>query len=119
MDLRSAMASLPAAQRAALELAYYQGFSHSQIAAHLGEPLGTIKTRIRQAMLALRQALEPILSTRKRSANFGEPHSLLAVNLARNRALPSARRVTPDVNPWWEAPRWPPAFAEPSSVLHG
>ena len=60
--VRSAMAGLAPAQRAALELAYYEGLSHSQIAARLGEPLGTVKTRIRQAMLLLRRALEPVLS---------------------------------------------------------
>jgi RNA polymerase sigma-70 factor, ECF subfamily len=61
--VRQAMASLSAAQRAALELAYYEGLSHSQIAARLGEPLGTVKTRIRQAMHVLRKALAPVLST--------------------------------------------------------
>lgn len=61
--LRQAMAALSAPQRTALELAYYEGLSHSQIAARLGEPLGTVKTRIRQAMIALRKTLEPALST--------------------------------------------------------
>lgn len=61
--VRQAMASLSAAQRTALELAYYEGLSHSQIAARLGEPLGTVKTRIRQAMLVLRQTLAPVLSS--------------------------------------------------------
>jgi len=60
--VREAMAKLTPAQRTALELAFYEGLSHSQIAARLGEPLGTIKTRIRQAMLVLRQALTPVLS---------------------------------------------------------
>ena len=59
--VRRAMAQLAPAQRAALELAYYEGLSHSQIAARLGEPLGTIKTRIRQAMMLLRLALGPLL----------------------------------------------------------
>jgi len=61
--VRQAMALLPPAQRAALELAYYEGLSHSQIAARLGEPLGTIKTRIRQAMQVMRRTLAPVLST--------------------------------------------------------
>jgi RNA polymerase sigma-70 factor, ECF subfamily len=61
--VRQAMASLSPAQRAALELAYYEGLSHSQIAARLGEPLGTVKTRIRQAMQGLRAALAPVLTT--------------------------------------------------------
>lgn len=61
--VRDAMATLSATQRAALELAYYEGLSHSEIAARLGEPLGTVKTRIRQAMLVLRKILAPVLST--------------------------------------------------------
>ena len=61
--VRDAMATLSAAQRAALELAYYDGLSHSEIAARLGEPLGTVKTRIRQAMLVLRKTLAPVLTT--------------------------------------------------------
>jgi RNA polymerase sigma-70 factor, ECF subfamily len=60
--VRRAMASLAPAQRAALELAYFEGLSHSQIAAKLGEPLGTVKTRIRQAMQAMRRVLAPVLS---------------------------------------------------------
>ena len=60
--VRAAMAGLPPNQRAPLELAFYEGLSHSQIAARLGEPLGTVKTRIRQAMGVLRQTLAPMLS---------------------------------------------------------
>lgn len=61
--VRQAMAALSADQRAALALAYYEGLSHSQIAERLQEPLGTVKTRIRQAMIALRRTLGPPLST--------------------------------------------------------
>jgi len=46
----SALAALPAEQRACLELAYYEGLSHSQIAARTGLPLGTVKTRIKLAV---------------------------------------------------------------------
>lgn len=60
--VRTAMESLTPSQRAALELAYYEGLSHSQIADRLGEPLGTVKTRIRQAMITLRRNLQPLLS---------------------------------------------------------
>jgi len=60
--VREALAALTPAQRAALELAYYEGLSHSQIAARLGEPLGTVKTRIRQAMTTMRRSLAPVLA---------------------------------------------------------
>lgn len=55
--IRSAIAQLPLEQREALSLAYFQGYSHTEIAAILNEPLGTIKTRIRLAMQKLRQLL--------------------------------------------------------------
>ncbi len=53
----AALGNLPARQRTALELAFFDGLSHSEIAARLDEPLGTIKTRIRSAMLHLKAAL--------------------------------------------------------------
>ena len=53
--VRSALEAMPVPQRAALEMAYFEGLSHSEIAAKTGEPLGTIKTRIRSGLLALRR----------------------------------------------------------------
>ena len=54
-SLHFAVQTLPAEQKQVIELAYYQGFSQSEIAAELGWPLGTVKTRMRAAMQALRQ----------------------------------------------------------------
>jgi len=56
--VRGVLGTMPAAQRSALELAYFEGLTHSEIAAKTGEPLGTIKTRIRTGLLALRQAFQ-------------------------------------------------------------
>jgi RNA polymerase sigma-70 factor (ECF subfamily) len=57
--VRAALAQIPENQRQVLELAYYRGLSHSEIASKLGQPLGTVKTRIRLGMQSLRQLLEP------------------------------------------------------------
>jgi len=54
--VRGALGSMPAAQRSALEMAYFEGLTHTEIAAKTGEPLGTIKTRIRAGLQALRKA---------------------------------------------------------------
>lgn len=56
--VRQAISALPADQRIALSLAFFQGYSHSEIAEILNEPLGTVKTRIRLAMQKLRQLLQ-------------------------------------------------------------
>jgi RNA polymerase sigma-70 factor (ECF subfamily) len=56
--VRGALSSMPAAQRSALEMAYFEGLSHSEIAAKTGEPLGTIKTRIRSGLLSLRKVFQ-------------------------------------------------------------
>ena len=56
--VREAVSSLPPEQKAALTLAYFQGLTHQEIATQLGEPLGTIKTRIRAAMQKLRALLQ-------------------------------------------------------------
>jgi RNA polymerase sigma-70 factor (ECF subfamily) len=56
-NVSAALAKLPAEQRQALELAYFEGMTQSEIAARTGAPLGTVKTRVRTAMQALRQTL--------------------------------------------------------------
>jgi len=56
--VRELLGTMPAAQRAALELAYFEGLTHNEIAAKTGEPLGTIKTRIRAGLTALRKAFQ-------------------------------------------------------------
>ena len=55
--VRTAVTALPPAQQEALSLAYFQGYSHSEIAQTLNQPLGTVKGRIRAAMQKLRTLL--------------------------------------------------------------
>jgi len=57
--IREGLGTLPAEQRTALELAYFEGLSQSEIAERLAAPLGTIKTRIRTALTTLRRSLRP------------------------------------------------------------
>jgi RNA polymerase sigma-70 factor, ECF subfamily len=57
--VREAMASLPEEQRKLIELAYFSGLSHNEIARDLGLPLGTVKSRIRLGMSHMRESLGP------------------------------------------------------------
>jgi RNA polymerase sigma-70 factor (ECF subfamily) len=56
--VRGVLGTMPASQRSALEMAYFEGMTHTEIAAKTGEPLGTIKTRIRTGLIALRKAFQ-------------------------------------------------------------
>ena len=58
-----ALDQLPIQQRQAIELAYLHGFTHAEISSRLGEPVGTVKTRIRDGMKKLRATLSPSSET--------------------------------------------------------
>ena len=52
------MKGLASVQRQSLALAFYQGLSHAEVAEHLGQPLGTVKSWVRRGLMALRECLE-------------------------------------------------------------
>ena len=56
--VRSALGNLPREQRESLELAFFRGMTHAEIAEEKGEPLGTVKTRIRTALISLRRTFQ-------------------------------------------------------------
>lgn len=57
-DVARALEALPADQRSLIEEAYFHGLTHSELAARFSVPLGTVKTRVRMGLLALRQYLQ-------------------------------------------------------------
>jgi len=85
VQVRSVLHVLPPAQRDALDLAFFQGLSHSEIARQTGTPLGTIKTRLRSALATLRLALEEsrersrraVYVTARRSDGLWSPRGML------------------------------------------
>lgn len=56
--VRKAITDLPEAQRSACEMAYFEGLTHTEIAKRTGEPLGTVKTRLRAALGSLKKVFE-------------------------------------------------------------
>jgi RNA polymerase sigma-70 factor, ECF subfamily len=59
--LTDALAGLPAEQRRLIEAAFFEGYTHSELAQRFGLPLGTVKTRIRAGMIAMRQQMEHVV----------------------------------------------------------
>src|SRR6185437_1903122 len=55
--VKASLEKLPKEQRTAVELAFFEGLTHSEIAARTGDPLGTVKTRLRSALETLRRTL--------------------------------------------------------------
>ena len=60
--VKGALESLPKEQRAVVELAYFEGMTHSEIAERTGDPLGTVKTRLRSAIETLKRNLQSTMS---------------------------------------------------------
>jgi RNA polymerase sigma factor (sigma-70 family) len=56
--VQTCLQTLQGAQQQSISLAYYQGLSHNEIAAHLGAPLGSVKTWVRRGLIALKACLE-------------------------------------------------------------
>jgi len=82
LHVQGALRRLPDAQRQALELAFFEGLSHSEISERTGEPLGTIKTRIRCGMLSLREHLRPLSRGHRPAARTATPALLRSVRSA-------------------------------------
>jgi RNA polymerase sigma-70 factor, ECF subfamily len=59
--VQTALASLTPAQRALIEAAFFEGYTHSELATRFGVPLGTVKTRIRTGLAAMRDHLEQVM----------------------------------------------------------
>ncbi|HET7730287.1 MAG TPA: sigma-70 family RNA polymerase sigma factor [Usitatibacter sp.] len=57
-DVRDCLGELDAEQRQSIALAFFHGLTHSELAGHLGKPLGTVKTHIRRGLLKLRECID-------------------------------------------------------------
>src|SRR5262249_42020390 len=62
--VRATLESLTPSYREVIELSYFFGMTQSEIALHLGQPLGTVKTRTRLGMIKLRELLAPVMGIR-------------------------------------------------------
>ena len=79
-SIDDALSVLPPLERCVILLAYHAGLSHSEIAARLGWPLGTVKTRTRRALRHLRDRMEqtarrPLVSQAERSSDWWDPRT--------------------------------------------
>jgi RNA polymerase sigma-70 factor, ECF subfamily len=68
-QVRGCMDQLDARTRQSLALAYYQGMSNSEVAEHLGSPLGSVKTWLRRGLQQLKTCIESVSA----SANADRP----------------------------------------------
>jgi RNA polymerase sigma-70 factor (ECF subfamily) len=88
-----ALSSLPSKQRQVMELVYFEGRTHTEIAAYTREPLGTVKTRVRLAMAKLAD----LLGERARSSTAGSGRARAASSCSSTSGATKTRR--PSSNP--------------------
>jgi RNA polymerase sigma-70 factor (ECF subfamily) len=92
-ELRRGLAALPAHERIAVELSFYQGLTHVEIADVLSQPLGTIKTRIRLGIQKMRDGMQPAAAVILRRPAESSPFTVaLAEYLARRPVLAAPYR---------------------------